>query len=218
VFVPGGTGFEEALASAAAEAPSQRLLTDGMTAAFADGSSALAGREDVEAILAAPAAEPESAPTVLATSAEAFAADPDVFQEEHFGPLTLLVRYEDAAPAGDLDRALGVLEGSLTGTVRHAASDDSELLDRVTRSLSRVAGRVLYDGWPTGVAIAWAQHHGGPWPASTASVHTSVGATAIRRFLTPVAYQDAPQAVLPAELRDGNPLGIPRREDGVLVV
>jgi NADP-dependent aldehyde dehydrogenase len=218
VFVPSGTGFEEALASAAAEAPSQRLLTDGMTAAFADGSSALAGREDVEAILAAPAAEPESAPTVLATSAEAFAADPDVFQEEHFGPLTLLVRYDDAAPAGDLDRALGVLEGSLTGTLRHAASDDSELLDRVTRSLSRVAGRVLYDGWPTGVAIAWAQHHGGPWPASTASVHTSVGATAIRRFLTPVAYQDAPQAVLPAELRDGNPLGIPRREDGVLVV
>lgn len=218
VFVPRGTGFEDALASAVAEAPSQRLLTDGMTAAFAEGSSALAGRGDVEAVVAGRAADPESAPTVLATTAAAFAADPDVFQEEHFGPLTLLVRYDDAAPAGDLDRALGMLEGSLTGTVRHAASDDPELLDRVTRSLSRVAGRVLYEGWPTGVAIAWAQHHGGPWPASTASVHTSVGATAIRRFLAPVAYQDAPQAVLPAELRDGNPLGIPRREDGVLIV
>jgi NADP-dependent aldehyde dehydrogenase len=218
VFVPRGTGFEDALASAAEEAPSQRLLTDGMTAAFADGSSALAGRDDVEAVVAARAAAPESAPTVLATTAAAFAADPDVFQEEHFGPLTLLVRYDDAAATGDLDRALSVLEGSLTGTVRHAASDDPELLDRVTRSLSRVAGRVLYDGWPTGVAIAWGQHHGGPWPASTASVHTSVGATAIRRFLTPLAYQDAPQAVLPAELRDGNPLGIPRRENGVLIV
>lgn len=87
----------------------------------------------------------------------------------------------------------------------------------MTAALARVAGRVLYNGWPTGVAIAWAQHHGGPWPASTASVHTSVGATAIRRFLTPLTYQDAPASVLPAELRDGNPLGIPRREDGVLV-
>src|SRR6185437_3215121 len=218
VFVPSGTGFEDALVSAVAAAPAQRLLTDGMTAAFAAGSTALAGRDDVEAIVSARAAAPESEPTLLATTAAAFAADPDDFQEEHFGPLTLLVRYDDAAPGGDLDHALGTLEGSLTGTVRHAASDDPGLLDRLTRALSRVAGRVLYDGWPTGVAIAWGQHHGGPWPASTASVHTSVGATAIRRFLTPVAYQDAPQAVLPTELRDGNPLGIPRRENGVLVV
>jgi len=73
----------------------------------------------------------------------------------------------------------------------------------------------VFNGWPTGVAIAWAQHHGGGWPATTASVHTSVGATAIRRFLMPVAYQDAPAEVLPVELRDGNPLGIPRREDGI---
>ena len=84
-------------------------------------------------------------------------------------------------------------------------------------ALGRIAGRLVFNGWPTGVAIGWAQHHGGGWPATTASVHTSVGATAIRRFLTPVAYQDAPAEVLPPELRDGNPLGIPRRVDGVLV-
>ena len=158
-----------------------------------------------------------SSPTVVATTAAAFLADPEAFLEEHFGPLTVVVGYSDADPGGDLDHALAALEGSLTGTVRHGASDDPELLDRLTAALSAVAGRVLYDGWPTGVAIAWAQHHGGAWPASTASVHTSVGATAIRRFLTPVAYQDAPQSVLPLELRDGNPLGIPRREDGLLV-
>ncbi|MFK4730700.1 aldehyde dehydrogenase (NADP(+)) [Agromyces mediolanus] len=218
VFVPRGTGFEAALAAAAAEAPGQRLLTDGMAAAFAEGASGIAARADVELLVdGGGSVEPGvSRPTVVATDIAAFLADPAGFQEEHFGPLTLLVRYDDASPGGELDRALAVLEGSLTGTVRHAASDDEELVSRASAALARIAGRVLYNGWPTGVAIAWAQHHGGGWPASTASVHTSVGASAIRRFLTPVAYQDAPQAVLPVELRDGNPAGVPRRVDGVL--
>ena len=225
VFVPAGTGFEAALARAASESPRQQLLTAGMTEAFARGSEALGGRDDVEVLVAgvrtgAAATTDvaiESTPTVVATNAAAFLADPETFLEEHFGPLTVVVGYSDANPGGDLDHALAALQGSLTGTVRHGASDDPELLDRLTAALSAVAGRVLYDGWPTGVAIAWAQHHGGAWPASTPSVHTSVGATAIRRWLAPVAYQDAPQSVLPLELRDGNPLGIPRREDGQLM-
>ena len=226
VFVPAGTGFEAALARAASESPGQQLLTTGMTEAFARGSEALGGRDDVEVLVAGArpgaaattdVAPDGSSPTVVATNAAAFLADPEAFLEEHFGPLTVVVGYSDADPGGDLDHALAALEGSLTGTVRHGASDDPELLDRLTAALSAVAGRVLYDGWPTGVAIAWAQHHGGAWPASTASVHTSVGATAIRRWLAPVAYQDAPQSVLPLELRDGNPLGIPRREDGQLM-
>ncbi|KHK98682.1 aldehyde dehydrogenase [Microbacterium mangrovi] len=212
VFVPAGTTFETELATAVAAAPGQQLLTAGMTGAFAAGSDELAARADVEVIAVADAEG--SAPIVVATTASAFLAEPEVFQQEHFGPLTLLVRYDDP---GDLSRALAELEGSLTGTVRTAASDDDALVAEATVALGRVAGRVLFNGWPTGVAIAWGQHHGGPWPSSTASVHTSVGATAIRRFLAPIAYQDAPQAVLPAELRDGNPAGIPRREDGVLV-
>jgi NADP-dependent aldehyde dehydrogenase len=76
-----------------------------------------------------------------------------------------------------------------------------------------LAGRVLVNGWPTGVAVAPAQHHGGPYPATT-STSTSVGATAIERWLRPVAYQDTPPALLPEELRDDNPLGLPRRVDG----
>jgi NADP-dependent aldehyde dehydrogenase len=108
-----------------------------------------------------------------------------------------------------------VLQGSLTGTIRHAAGEDVRSL---AEALAPVAGRIVFNGWPTGVVIGWAQHHGGSWPATTASLHSSVGATAIRRFLAPIAYQDAPQAVLPAELRDGNPLRVPRREDGRLVV
>jgi len=84
------------------------------------------------------------------------------------------------------------------------------LLDR----LSAKAGRVIWGGWPTGVAVAWAQHHGGPWPATTASVHTSVGLTAVRRFLRPIAYQNVPDELLPTPLRDANPERVPARRDG----
>jgi NADP-dependent aldehyde dehydrogenase len=65
---------------------------------------------------------------------------------------------------------------------------------------ARTAGRVIFNGWPTGVAVTWAQHHGGPWPATTAPGYTSVGATAIRRWLIPVVYQDFPAALLPPAL------------------
>ncbi|MFB6610141.1 aldehyde dehydrogenase family protein [Agromyces sp. NPDC056379] len=212
VFVPEGSGFEAALVAALADAPSQALLTGGIASAFDSGSAALAARDDVELVFAADRATTDvSAPVVVATSIDAFAAAHEVFLEECFGPLTVLVRYADDDA---LAAALSVLEGSLTGTIHHAPGEDVVAL---TAALGRVAGRIVYNGWPTGVAIAWAQHHGGGWPATTASVHTSVGATAIRRWLTPIAYQDAPAAVLPPELADGNPLGVPRREDGVLV-
>ena len=69
---------------------------------------------------------------------------------------------------------------------------------------------MLWNGWPTGIAVTYAMHHGGPYPATTAPLHTSVGTTALRRFLRPVAYQNMPQRLLPEALRDGNPLGIPR--------
>jgi NADP-dependent aldehyde dehydrogenase len=75
---------------------------------------------------------------------------------------------------------------------------------------------VIYDGFPTGVAVTYGMHHGGPYPATSAPAHTSVGMTAIRRWLRPVAWQNAPAAVLPPELQDGNPLGIWRRVDGEL--
>jgi len=82
--------------------------------------------------------------------------------------------------------------------------------------LRKKAGRIIVNGWPTGVAVTWSQHHGGPWPATTSVLHTSVGATAIRRFLRPVVYQNVPDDLLPAELQEANPLGIPRRVDGAL--
>jgi NADP-dependent aldehyde dehydrogenase len=137
---------------------------------------------------------------------------------EIFGPVTVLVRYDATDPARATAVALDAVPRSLTITIHHNPQPgvDAELTGRLTDLVSRRAGRVIYNGFPTGVAVAWAQTHGGPWP-STNSIHTSVGATAIRRFLRPLTFQDAPAAVLPAELRDGY-VGIPRRLDGVAQV
>lgn len=132
---------------------------------------------------------------------------------EIFGPVTVLVRY----PADQIEKAVTdaftVLPRSLTATIHHHV-DDTDLVNRLTEIALPNAGRLIYNGFPTGVAVSWAQNHGGPWP-STNSLHTSVGATAIRRFLRPITYQDAPATVLPAELQDGY-AAIPRRIDGVL--
>lgn len=204
VFVPEGRGVEDAVLTALGGAPSSRQLTDGMAEAFADGVAAFAGHLGVE-VRRAEATDGASAPAVVFVTAAVFLTHPSAFLEECFGPVTVVVTYA----AGDLDRLLDALEPSLTATIHRGAGEDvTALADR----LVPIAGRLLFDGWPTGVAIGWAQHHGGGWPATTASVHTSVGATAIRRWLTPIAFQDAPQDALPPELRDGNPLGVPRRE------
>jgi NADP-dependent aldehyde dehydrogenase len=117
----------------------------------------------------------------------------------------------------DLSSSLDALPGSLTVAV-HAENDDVAALGPIVARLRDKAGRVVFDGWPTGVAVTWSMQHGGPWPATTSSLHTSVGATAIRRFLRPVTYQDAPPALLPEALRDDNPWRMPRRVDGRLVL
>jgi len=114
----------------------------------------------------------------------------------------------------ELLAALGQIAGQLTGTIHAQPEADAELLGLVSEMFAARAGRVVYDGFPTGVAVTYGMHHGGPYPATTAPQHTSVGMTAIRRWQRPVAWQNAPASVLPAELRDENPLGIWRRVDG----
>ncbi|WP_079057384.1 aldehyde dehydrogenase (NADP(+)) [Streptomyces cellostaticus] len=138
----------------------------------------------------------------------------DLLLEECFGPVTVVVRYEDESEA---TAVLSRLPGNLTATV-HLSGGEAAGEGRgaeILAELTPLAGRVLVNGWPTGVAVAPAQHHGGPYPATT-STSTSVGGTAIERWLRPVVYQGAPEALLPKELRDENPLGLPRRFDGVL--
>ncbi|MEU0374819.1 aldehyde dehydrogenase (NADP(+)) [Streptomyces sp. NPDC006283] len=138
----------------------------------------------------------------------------DLLLEECFGPVTVVARYDSH---DEVTAVLSRLPGNLTATV-HLSTDESEGNGdgtRILAELTPLAGRVLVNGWPTGVAVAPAQHHGGPYPATT-STSTSVGATAIERWLRPVTYQTTPEALLPPELRDDNPLALPRLVDGRL--
>ncbi|MET4590600.1 aldehyde dehydrogenase (NADP(+)) [Arthrobacter sp. 754] len=132
--------------------------------------------------------------------------------EECFGPSAIIVRY---GTLPELEQALSMIEESLTLTIHLGEGEgDDDLARRLTEIGRSRAGRIIYNGYPTGVSVSWAQTHGGPWP-STNSLHTSVGATAVRRFLRPVTYQDAPAIVLPDELRNGN-LTVPTRVNGQL--
>ncbi|MCZ0979210.1 hypothetical protein O1L60_08895 [Streptomyces diastatochromogenes] len=143
---------------------------------------------------------------VLAVDAAALTGgDHHLLLEECFGPVTVVARYSTRE---EVTAVLGLLPGNLTATL-HIAEDDGTAAPLLA-ALTPLAGRVLVNGWPTGVAVAPAQHHGGPYPATT-STSTSVGATAIERWLRPVTYQSTPDHLLPPELRDGNPLGLPRR-------
>ena len=149
-------------------------------------------------------------PVLYAVDATAATRRPQLL-EEHFGPTALMIRYDG------LDSALSVIDslgGQLTGTL-HSESDELESLRPVVAALEGLAGRVIFNGFPTGVAVTRAMHHGGPYPATTAP-HTSVGTTAIRRFQRPVTWQNAPAELLPAALRDANPLGIWRLVNGEL--
>jgi acyl-CoA reductase-like NAD-dependent aldehyde dehydrogenase len=218
VFVPAGAAGDAFAADVAARLDAVEptvLLNERLRDALAAAVDRLAVTEGVEALGAAPAFEGEGyrrQPAAFQAPAADVAGGSPLLQE-HFGPVVLLLRY---AGRDDLLGALGRIEGQLTGTVHGEADADADLMALLAEVLSARAGRVLFGGFPTGVAVTHGMHHGGPYPAASSGAHTSVGMTAIRRFLRPVAWQNAPQAVLPPELQDGNPLGIWRRVDGEL--
>ncbi|MFF5988413.1 aldehyde dehydrogenase family protein [Prauserella flavalba] len=133
--------------------------------------------------------------------------------EEVFGPYGLIVRY---GTEDDLLAALRLLEPALAGAV-HSEADEVEFTRAAFTALAERAGRILWNSYPPGMAVTWATQHGAGWPAATAP-HTSVGVTAVRRFLRPVCWQDVPPELLPEELREDNVAGIPRRVDGKLSV
>jgi NADP-dependent aldehyde dehydrogenase len=128
--------------------------------------------------------------------------------DECFGPLTVLVEYADEA---ELLATVAQLPGSLTASV-HAGADETPTV--IVDLLRQRAGRLVWNGYPTGVAVAWATQHGGPYPSSTDSRSTSVGAAAIERWLRPIAYQSTPARMLPDALQESNPWRLPRRVDG----
>jgi acyl-CoA reductase-like NAD-dependent aldehyde dehydrogenase len=147
-------------------------------------------------------------PTVLMTTAEEVRQRPEVLEQEMFGPATLVVRY---APGTDLAELAALLDGQLTATVQAEPEEDVAALLAVLRERS---GRLLWNAWPTGVTVTYAQQHGGPYPATTAT-STSVGTGAIGRFMRPVAYDSFPPSQLPEPLRDDNPWHVRQRVDGV---
>lgn len=209
---PEGDAFVAQLVAALAQRPAGCLLTAGIRDALTAQLGRTVGLPGVEVLLEAAAPEGDGAQLsagVLTAPAASVLAHPELV-EEHFGPVSLVVRYADAA---ERDAVLGAVDGALTFTV-HAGADEGAALAGVQARMADRVGRIVWNGFPTGVAVTAAMHHGGPYPATTSSLHTSVGTTAIRRFQRPVAFQDAPQAALPEALRDGNPLGIRRREDG----
>ncbi len=148
-------------------------------------------------------------PTIMRTTSAAFRDDPGL-QDEHFGPVTLIVVCDSL---DDLLRTLPSLHGTLTATVQ-ASGSEGDPARTLLPLLREKAGRLIWNGYPTGVEVAPAMHHGGPYPATTAPWTTSVGTAAVRRFLRPVAFQNVPQELLPEALQDANPLGILRLVDG----
>lgn len=150
-------------------------------------------------------------PTIAAISADRLRPGDAILLDEVFGPFSLIVEYDDEAALAD--RLDALYEGNLTGTVHTGTGEDSLPLSALVAQLQRKVGRVLFNGWPTGVAVTYAQQHGGPYPATTNDSSTSVGTAAITRFLRAVAFQDAPQDLLPPSLRDDNPWSIPQRRE-----
>jgi NADP-dependent aldehyde dehydrogenase len=148
---------------------------------------------------------------LFAISGAAFLQHPEV-AEEVFGASSVVVRCADEA---ELVQVLEHLEGQLTATL-HLTDKDTALAARVIPVLERKAGRLIANGWPTGVEVSHAMVHGGPYPSTADGRSTSVGTLAIERFLRPVCYQDFPDELLPAALRREAPKR-PRRVDGVYV-
>lgn len=148
-------------------------------------------------------------PRLLATTAAAIIEFAEL-REECFGPTALVVGYNSQH---ELLEAVAQLGGSLTGTLWSIGAKDTSA-QRLSERLQDTCGRVVHNGWPTGLTVTWAMHHGGPFPATSSPAHTSVGAASIERFIRPVCLQDAPTWLLPPEVQDSNPLQIPRRVNG----
>lgn len=206
LFLPAGHGLQEQLVEATGGVAPATMLNERIADGFSSGLDRLRKVDGVRVWSEGGGA------TLLQTTVAELLARSDEILEECFGPVSIVVEY---ASVDELVAGIESFGGNLTATL-HAESSDASLAARLLPLLTARAGRVLWNGWPTGVAVSWAQHHGGPFPSTVGSIHTSVGVTAARRFQRPVAYQDTPDAVLPAVLQDTNPAGISRRVNGTI--
>lgn len=209
---PGLDRFIEAAAAALAEVAPAAMLTPGIRQAYAAGVQAIAGHPGVTTEASGMAGNQYRAQAMLfSTSAAVFRSDRQL-QEEVFGAASLVVRCPDLAAMRDIVEAL---DGQLTGAL-HIDEGDYDDASSMLPVLERRVGRILVNGFGTGVEVGHAMVHGGPYPSTSDGRSTSVGSAAIFRFLRPVSYQDMPEQLLPEALKAANPLALARRVNGAL--
>ena len=184
--------FATAAAKALEQTAAQTMLTDGIASAFRKGQSRIAASSGVQAVLTTTCDGRDATPFLYQTTAAQWLTNKDL-GEEVFGPLGLLVLTDDVQQMRSVAHAL---QGQLTCTLQMDASD-KDVAKSLMPILERKAGRILANGFPTGVEVSEAMVHGGPYPASTNFGATSVGTMSIRRFIRPVCYQDIPLRLLP---------------------
>jgi NADP-dependent aldehyde dehydrogenase len=204
LFVPEGSGIEAHVDELIANTPTMTMLNERILQGYEHGIERRDGL--VARSSASSAAENGAEAVVWTVSLAEFSAHRDQLSEEVFGPASVVVTYPGAAA---LLAELEALPGTLTACV-HAETTDYNFAAKVADVLRERAGRLVLNGWPTGVSVCWAMHHGGPWPATTDGAHTSVGLRAIDRWLRPTAFQGWPDKLLPVELRESNPEQTPR--------
>ena len=205
LFVPEEAGLLDAICGAVAASRGGPMLSERIHDGFEAGTRELAAYETVKPLATGQPGDGPWAgtPQVFHVGLDEFAAGLPGLAEERFGPAGLVISYPGVA---ELAGVLARLGGNLAGCIHldHSAAGEVAAAELVMGAFGHTVGRVVFNGWPTGVAVAWAQHHGGPWPATTAPAFTSVGAAAIRRWLVPVVYQDCPPMLLPPGLRPGS--------------
>lgn len=211
IIVPEGQQkFLDALVAAAGQVPPCKMLHEGIADSYTKNKTTVSSQDNVRVLLGASSSDKGIGEAALAlTTAEDFLAN-DTLQEEVFGPFGLVVTYSDSKQMTDIARKI---HGQLTCTIlgeEAEIGDHEELLLWVTEK----CGRLLFNGFPTGVEVVSAMQHSGPFPACTDSRFTSVGPDAIRRFARPVSFQNVPDVYLPDELKNSNPLGLYRLVNG----
>ncbi|MFV3333890.1 aldehyde dehydrogenase (NADP(+)) [Pseudomonas sp. NY15437] len=190
--------------------PAQTMLNAGTLKSYEKGVARLLAHPAVRHLAGQAQEGSQALPQLFQANARLLLEGEELLQEEVFGPTTIVVEVADDA---ELRRALDGLHGQLTATLI-AEPDDLTRFAALMPVLERKAGRLLVNGYPTGVEVCDAMVHGGPYPATSDARGTSVGSLAIDRFLRPVCYQNYPDALLPEALKDANPLGIARLVDG----
>jgi 2,5-dioxopentanoate dehydrogenase len=202
--------FAKRLRGSFAAAPAGTMLYPGIQKSYAASIEKMESLSGMEVTKSA-ANGSQAVPALFETTASAALLHEDIF-EEVFGPSAILIRCQSAE---EMEKIARRMPGSLTATLHGTAPDLVHHKGLVSILETRV-GRLIFNGYPTGVEVCASMQHGGPYPATTDSRFTSVGTAAIQRFARPVCYQDCPPELLPEELLDHNPAGIFRTVDGVL--